>query len=162
MLHLIPAPLHRTGLRIAHGLRKLWWRWRHPRVIGCRVLAFDAQGCVLLIRHSYGSGRWLPPGGGMARGEDPVAAARRELREEAGCALEDTIEVAMVEEDLHGAVNQVHVVAGRLSGEAHADRREVIAARCFPLDALPADMPAPLRQQLPGWAEAFNRAPTRS
>jgi len=155
MLHLIPAPLHRTALRLAHGLRKIWWRWRKPYVIGCRVLALDAEGRVLLIRHSYGSRSWMPPGGGMARGEHPIAAALRELGEEAGCTLEDAAEVAMVEEDLHGAVNRVHVVAGRLSGEARVDRREAIAAEFFAPDALPTDMPAELRRQLPGWLNAF-------
>ena len=79
MLHLIPAPLHRAGLTLAHAVRIRWWQWRKPLLIGCRVLAFDEAERVLLIRHSYGSGRWMLPGGGVDRGEDPLAAALREL-----------------------------------------------------------------------------------
>ena len=75
MLHLIPAPAHRTVLRIAHGLRLRWWRMRKPRLAGCRVLALDREDRVLLVRHSYGSGKWMPPGGGLTRGEDALAAA---------------------------------------------------------------------------------------
>ena len=39
---------------------------------------------ILLVRHSYGDRRWMLPGGRMRRGEDPVATARREMRQELG------------------------------------------------------------------------------
>jgi 8-oxo-dGTP pyrophosphatase MutT (NUDIX family) len=41
---------------------------------------------VLLIQRTRGpdAGYWNPPGGKIDRGEDPLDAARRELREEAG------------------------------------------------------------------------------
>lgn len=155
MLHLIPPPLHRAALRLAHGLRKRWWRVRKPRLQGCRVLAIDEAGRVLLIRHSYGSGQWMPPGGGVRRGEAPVAAAVRELREETGCGIEAPAQVAMVVEALHGAGNAVHVIAGRAHGTLKPDGREVIEAAFFALDTLPGDMPAGLRAQLPGWAADY-------
>lgn len=155
MLHLIPPPLHRAALRLAHGLRKRWWRVRKPRLQGCRVLAIDEAGRVLLIRHSYGSGQWMPPGGGVRRGEAPVAAAVRELREETGCGIEAPAQVAMVVEALHGAGNAVHVIAGRAQGTLKPDGREVIEAAFFALDALPGDLPAGLRAQLPGWVADY-------
>jgi 8-oxo-dGTP pyrophosphatase MutT (NUDIX family) len=39
---------------------------------------------VLLVRHTYGSRLWDLPGGGRHRGEPPIDAARREMREELG------------------------------------------------------------------------------
>ena len=155
MLRLIPAPMHRQLLRIAHGVRKLWWRLCRPRSEGCRVLAFDAGGRLLLIRHSYGSGLWMPPGGGLGRREGAIASALRELREETACALEDAIEIAVAEEGLHGARNRVHVIAGRTGDAPRPDGREVIEARFFPVDALPALLPAHLRRDLPGWIAAW-------
>lgn len=155
MLHLIPAPLHRAGLRLAHALRKRWWRLRKPRLQGCRVLAIDGAGRILLIRHSYGSGQWMPPSGGLRRGEEPLVAAVRELREEAGCGLDAATQVALIVEALHGTGNAVHVIAGRASGAVRPDGREVIAAAFFTLDALPGDMPAGLRADLPGWVAAY-------
>ena len=116
MLHLIPAPLHRAGLRLAHALRRRWWRLARVRLNGCRVLAFDEAGRILLIRHSYGSGNWMLPGGGIARGEDPLAAALRELAEEVGCMLHRAQLLAVVEEPLYGTVNRVHLVCGTIEG----------------------------------------------
>lgn len=138
MLHrLIPAPLHRVALRIAHGLRKRWWRWRRPRVTGCCVIALDSDGRVLLVRHSYGQRSWTLPGGALGRGEDPAQGARRELREEVGCRLVEIRSVAVLSEGLHGAENIVHLYAGTTRDAARADRREIVEVGFFPRDDLP-------------------------
>lgn len=158
MFRLIPAPLHRHALRVAHACRKRWWRIRKPRVHGCRVLALDAEGRVLLIRHSYGSGHWMAPGGGLARGESPIAAAVRELREETGCRLDDPVEITLLEEPLEGALNAVHVVAGRTGDAPCADGREVVEAAFFALDALPSPMPQLIREPLSEWVRAATAA----
>ncbi|MBV1690807.1 NUDIX domain-containing protein [Novosphingobium sp. G106] len=151
MLHLIPKPLHRLAYRLAHAVRRVWWRVARPRVSGCRVLAFDGEGRVLLVRHSYGSGNWMAPGGGLKRGEDPLLAGPRELVEETGCALEGVWRVALVEEPLKGATNVVHVLAGQAAGSPVPDGREVIEVAFFAPEALPLPMSDLLRRDLPGW-----------
>lgn len=153
MLRLIPKPLHRVLLIQAHRVRLVWWRVRKPLLLGCRVLAFDCAGRVLLVRHSYGSGRWLLPGGGIGREETPLAAALRELAEETACALEDPREIAVIEEPLAGTVNRVHVITGRARGLPQGDGREIIAAEFFALDALPADLAQQLQHHLAGWVK---------
>lgn len=158
MLRLIPKPIHRTGLRIAHALRRQWWQVRARRLSGCRIVALDDDGQVLLIRHSYGSGLWMPPGGGLARGESALAAARRELAEETGCHLTGALLITVVKEDLHRAQNQVHIVGGRVAGPPVADGREVIEAAFFAADALPADLPPKLRASLAEWITAVTAA----
>jgi ADP-ribose pyrophosphatase YjhB (NUDIX family) len=151
VLRLIPRALHRAALNAAHEARKLWWRLARPRVEGVRVVALDGRGHVLLVRHGYGSRHWMTPGGGLRRGEDPLLAASRELREECGCGLIDARLLAVVEEDLFGATNVVHVIGGRLDGAPHGDGREVLACALFPADGLPPDLPQRLRGPLPGW-----------
>jgi ADP-ribose pyrophosphatase YjhB (NUDIX family) len=54
-----------------------------PTAFGASVIAQDAQGRVLLVRHSYMWG-WALPGGGVGRNEPPEAAAIREMQEEVG------------------------------------------------------------------------------
>ena len=151
MLRLIPRPLHRVLLIQAHRVRLVWWRIRKPLLLGCRVLAFDGEGRVLLVRHSYGSGRWLLPGGGIAKGEAPLQAALRELAEETACALEDPREIAVIEEPLAGTTNRVHIVTGRARGVPHGDGREIVAAQFFALNALPAELAQQLRLHLTDW-----------
>lgn len=164
MLHLIPKPVHRLAYRLAHALRRVWWAVRRPRISGCRVLAFDGGGRVLLIRHSYGSGNWMAPGGGLKRGENPLLAGPRELDEETGCKLDGVWQVALVEEPLKGATNVVHVLAGDAIGSPVPDGREVIEAAFFAPDALPSPMSDLLRRDLPAWlraAKAGRPAPDR-
>jgi ADP-ribose pyrophosphatase YjhB (NUDIX family) len=54
-----------------------------PVVLGVAGAIFDSTGRVLLVRQSYMPG-WRLPGGGVARGEAPSLAMRRELAEEVG------------------------------------------------------------------------------
>ncbi|MEO0062401.1 MAG: hypothetical protein RLZZ08_961 [Pseudomonadota bacterium] len=139
MLHLTPAPLHRLVLRLGHAVRRTWWRLRRPVVDGACVIALDDAGHVLLLRQSYGTTRWVLPGGGVDRGETPIAAAARELEEEAGCGITG-LELALVSEEmLHGATNRVFVFTGRLVGEPRVDGREILEAQLFPLHALPPE-----------------------
>lgn len=159
MLRLIPAPAHRLALRLAHRLRVVWWRWRKPALAGVRVIALDGDDRVLLVRHAYGSGKWMPAGGGLRRGEDPLAAALRELAEEAGCGLDRPWLLATREEPLAGTINRVHLVAGRITGTIRPDGREVIEARLFSAQALPADVPASFAAHLAGWVTAAKAGP---
>ena len=151
MFRLIPPPLHRALLVQAHRLRVVWWRIRKPLLIGCRVLAFGETGRVLLVRHSYGSGRWMLPGGGVARGEEPLVAACRELAEETRCALLDPREIAVIEEPLAGATNRVHVITGQTVGVPQGDGREIVEARFFAPNALPPDLARQLQDNLTAW-----------
>ncbi|WP_245892570.1 NUDIX domain-containing protein [Novosphingobium guangzhouense] len=128
------------------------WRVRRRQLDGVRVVALDRNGRVLLVRHSYGSDNWMPPGGGLKPGEDPVAAAAREVQEETACTLTGARLLSVDIEGLHGNSNRVGVVVGRIEGEPQVDGREIVEAWCFPLDALPKEISGALAGKLRDWA----------
>jgi 8-oxo-dGTP pyrophosphatase MutT (NUDIX family) len=68
------------ALNVAHlSFLSIW----QPSVLGVRAFLEDGQGKIVLVRHSYRSG-WFLPGGGVHRYEAPERAASREAEEEAG------------------------------------------------------------------------------
>ena len=144
----VPAPLHRLVLRIVHGLRVRWWRVIKHQPDDTRVVALDEAGRVLLVRHSYGSGAWMLPGGGSKHGEDALATAVRELREETGCALIDPVDVSGAALDQR---KRRVVVGGRARGAVRIDGREIVEARWVAPDDLPESASENLRRGLPRW-----------
>jgi 8-oxo-dGTP diphosphatase len=61
--------------------------WAGPApwlAMGGACAIFDAEGRILLVRHTYGRLNWELPGGGSDPGEAPGETATREVREETG------------------------------------------------------------------------------
>ncbi|HYD23769.1 MAG TPA: NUDIX domain-containing protein [Croceibacterium sp.] len=155
MLHLIlraiPAPVHRRLYRIADWLRRRWWSIRKPRRHSVSVVAFDGDGRVLLVRHSYGPPVWALPGGGIDRGEQPIAAAAREFAEELRCPLADVRSLRETTQDESGALDRLNVFVAQVAGTPVPDMREIVAAGFFD----PAGLPRPADRRVAGWvAEA--------
>lgn len=61
-------------------------RMTRGMTLGTRGVVSDTRGRMLVVRQSYTNG-WIFPGGGVDRGEAPVAALKRELIEETGVRL---------------------------------------------------------------------------
>jgi len=154
MLERLPAPVHVAALRLAHALRLRWWwlgrRLGRAPVRGCRVLVFDVHERLLLIRHSYGARHWTLPGGGLAREETALAAARREVREECSCTIAEAVALGLAADAASG-VHEVHLIAGWTADAAVADGREIVQARFFAVDALPDGLSEKLARHLPGY-----------
>lgn len=137
MLHLIPASLHRAGLRLAYRVRRQFRRFFKPGLAGVGVILHDDEGRVLLVRHSYGPQAWSMPGGGLGRDEDPAEAVRREMREELGCELERLELLRSFDETISGTRHTGYIFGARPISQPQVDGREVVEARWFTEEDLP-------------------------
>ena len=140
MRHLLPKPVGRAALRVAHRLRHHWRRIAKPQLHAITVGLHDEAGRVLFIRHSYGPRGWTLPGGGVTRSEDPADAARREMHEELGVRLGELDLLGTLTETVSGAPQTAHVFGARLDEEPRPDGREVIEARFFSRDEVPGPL----------------------
>jgi 8-oxo-dGTP pyrophosphatase MutT (NUDIX family) len=149
--------IKRLAFRAAATLLKPYHRQTRGLTLGTRTAVIDSEARVLLVRHTYAPG-WLFPGGGVERGETVVAAALRELREEAGIVAEE-------EPLLHGLfLNDRefpgdHVacfVVRRFTQVAAARSLEIAEARFFATTGLPPETTPGTRRRL---AEILDRAP---
>lgn len=124
--------------------------------LGVRVVATDPQGRVMLVKHTYLAGWWLP-GGGVDRGETTPDAAVRELREETGLiatTLPRLISVHSNERFFRGDHVLVFAVDVFTVGD-RASHGEIAEIGWFDPAALPADAHRSTRARL---AEIFDGA----
>ena len=143
---LLPRSLHRLALRAAHRLRHVWRRLAKPELRGVSVILRDPEGRVLFVRHAYGPPNWSLPGGGIARGEAPEAAARREMAEELGLTLGTISELGTIRETISGAPHTAYLFLAEIGEAPMPDGREIVEVRF----ARPENPPKPVS----GLAEA--------
>lgn len=141
-------PIHLAYI-VAQKLRVAWRRAFQIRTRGVKAVVLR-DNAVLLIRHSYQSpDTFMLPGGGVGRGETPIAAGVREVLEETACALVDVREHGLFVSKNEGWPDHITVVIGTTADTPVADGRELLEASFFALDALPANLsPASKRRIL--------------
>ena len=83
-----------------------------------RAVLFDKEGKVALL-HAVNVGYHAIPGGAIDEGEDMHMGLMREVREEAGCAMQNIRELGIVEEyrNKHGVLNISYCFIADVSGE---------------------------------------------
>ncbi|MBD8891348.1 NUDIX domain-containing protein [Roseibium litorale] len=165
LLSFLPSSMTK---RLVHAAALL----RNPYCVGVRVLVLGKapepsaestagipeEPCesVLLVRHSYLPG-WYLPGGGVDRGETMQAAARRELSEETGIVAQGPLTLLGAYLNRQG-LGRDHVglfllrdwdpEAGFLKPNA-----EIVEAAFFPMNALPADLSPATARRLQDWID---------
>jgi 8-oxo-dGTP pyrophosphatase MutT (NUDIX family) len=150
-------PTLRTRLAsMATPAMRAWWRLSRPMTLGARGLALDGEGRVLLVRHTYRPG-WYLPGGGVEPGESVVDAAIREMAEEGGVAAQSPPRLFGLYRNL--THRDDHVAFYRFDDWlacAPKDNGEIAERGFFARDALPEDATHGTRRRLD---EVFAGAP---
>ena len=121
----------RTLFRFAFPVARIWWSFTRPLHEGALVAVY-VGGRLLLLRSSYRK-VWNFPGGSVRPGENPEAAARRELEEEIGLAAPALTPVGTESGLWDGRRDQVHLFELRLDRlpVMQLDNREIVAAEFF-------------------------------
>lgn len=133
---------------LAHRVRKVGWRVFRPTTVGARALVLDGDGRVLLVRHSYSAG-WYLPGGGVARGESVTDGLRRELIEEVGIEVTGVPHLlGMYSSTIEGKSDHIGVFVVDKWRRGHRHSPEVIGADWFSPDDLPVETSPATRRRI--------------
>jgi ADP-ribose pyrophosphatase YjhB (NUDIX family) len=135
-------------LQLAYRLQRQLWKLIRPQTRGVKIILFNTEGQILLIRNSYGARHlFVLPGGGVKPWEQPDRAAHREVQEELGCSLRTLVPLSTHHTSAEGKRDTVYLFEAELVGNPTPNGAEVAEARFFGLAALPqAVSPATMRR----------------
>ncbi|HJU93857.1 MAG TPA: NUDIX domain-containing protein [Pyrinomonadaceae bacterium] len=127
---LLPVRVRRWSMRVTHA--------RFTVTAGAVI--FNDKGQVLLLKHRFRSGSgWGLPGGFLEKGEQPLEALKRELREEIGMEVESA-KIFLARS--FKKPRQVEILfLCRANGDVKPQAMEVERAEWFLVESLPDDLP---------------------
>ena len=136
-------------IEIAYWLQRKLWHLVRPSTTGVKVLLFDPNKAVALIRNAYGrSDLFVLPGGGVRLFEKPEAAAVREVREELGLEATEIVLRSVHHSSAEGKSDTIYLFTANARGELRIDETEVAEAGFFALEELPEATSSATRRRI--------------
>jgi ADP-ribose pyrophosphatase YjhB (NUDIX family) len=133
-------------------------RFSRGMTLGVRGLVVNADGQILLIKHSYVNG-WHLPGGGVETGETLCDALTRELAEEGGVSFDGEAPLFAIYFNSQASPRDhvaLFVVRVFRQESQFRPNTEIVDRKFFSPHALPADTTAATRRRI---AEVLDGAP---
>jgi 8-oxo-dGTP pyrophosphatase MutT (NUDIX family) len=133
--------------RWLYQLVRVYWRIFRPTTLGARALVIRDQS-VLLIRHTYIDG-WYLPGGGVNRSESFHTAILRELMEECGLLARDVKLFGLYYTDRQFKSDHVAVyLVKNFEQKTKPSDPEIAEIKWFPLSDLPKETTPASRRRI--------------
>ena len=130
--------------KILRKLFHLYFLLKRPMTLGVRVLVENEKGEVLLVRHTYVEG-WYLPGGGVETGDTMAQTVAKELREEVGFEILGEPKLLGIYKN-SSASKRDHVAIYRAEDwreiEVFKPNREIAEIGFFAVDNLPESITA--------------------
>lgn len=139
-----------------------YWRWTRALTLGARAMVIDAEGRILLVRHTYMPG-WIFPGGGVEFGETLEVALQRELAEEANVSMNAAPELFGIysnENIFPGDHVALYLVRQWSQSRMPEPNREIAEVGLFAPHSLPQATTAGTRRRLAELLDGSPRSPT--
>ena len=132
--------------KTAYQLNQLRRRLLRPLTLGVKIMLIrDNQ--VLLVRHTYQPG-WFIPGGGVKRGETLAEAAQREAWEELGAKVNDLSFLGIYSNIKTYRNEHIAVFVCHTFNLADKQDYEIAESAFFPIDNPPQGIDRGSRQRL--------------
>jgi ADP-ribose pyrophosphatase YjhB (NUDIX family) len=136
--------------RLRQSLFLAYSRFTRGMTLGVRAMLLKDDR-VLLVRHSYVPG-WYLPGGGVEPGESLAEAVAREVAEEAGAVFAGPVQLFGVYRNANAHVRDHVALFVCRDWETPAPPTipnfEIVGLELFPLDALPHDVTTATRARI--------------
>ena len=124
-------------IKIAYWMRRIYYFIARPVTLGVRILLIDEEQ-VILVKHSYEQG-WFLPGGGLNRGETLEQSIRREAAEECGAVLHEVHFIGTFHNFIEYKSDHVSLFLSEDFSLQEKHDREIEMLSAFPLNQLPDD-----------------------
>lgn len=126
--------MKRLAIKYLYPLARLYWFLFRPKTFGAKLVIQNGND-ILMVRHTYGSGGWTFPGGGIKYGETPEDAAKREAREELGIEVKNLKSIGVLLTTDEYKRDTIHCFSASVENrDLKIQKEEILEAKWFSRD----------------------------
>jgi ADP-ribose pyrophosphatase YjhB (NUDIX family) len=94
-------------------LKRMYWFIFRPKTAGVKCILKN-EDKILMIRKTFGSDKWVFPGGAIKKDEQPVDAVRREIVEDLGIDIIEVRELGLFTQNIRYRKETMYCFSGKI------------------------------------------------
>jgi len=124
--------------QIINKIYRFYWFITRPKTRGVKIVIFNQENKILMVRLTYYPNTWTFVGGGVDKNEKPEDAILRECREEVGIKLNEVNLVKTLDFNHEYKKDTLFIYKTKIDNpDFEIDKKEVAEAKWFDLSDLP-------------------------